>query len=204
MYGNLTPVLMTNTAMKSARAHIGCLFLMVVVALVAGSPEITWAADIGWPEAVSRLAEQRSKAETCVAVLKGHGNTARIERGSLDYATVKGDFDAVIAGLITVLAEGGAPQTLPSLETEMQQGASGLSEFCKAVAALLPSASGQKGIVGDIVKATVGPTIKMLSDAVSTLYQDHREDNALTRQTIETQLEATKWPDFADVPAVRE
>jgi hypothetical protein len=103
-----------------------------------------------------------------------------------------------------VLAEGGAPQTLPSLETEMQQGASGLGEFCKAVAALLPSASGQKGIVGDIVKATVEPTIKMLSDAVSTLYKDHREDNALTRRTIQTQLEAAKWPDFADVQAGRE
>jgi hypothetical protein len=129
---------------------------------------------------------------------------AQIERGRLDYTTAKGNFDAVIAGLITVLAEGGAPQTLPSLETELQQGASGLSEFCRTVAALLPNASGQKGIVGDIVRATVGPTITMLSAAVAALYQDHRKDNALTRGTIQTQLEAAKWSDFAKVQAVRE
>jgi hypothetical protein len=175
-----------------------------MVALVPASSEITRAANIGWPEAVSRLAEQRSKAETCVAVLKEHGDTAQIERGRLDYTTAKGNFDAVIAGLITVLAEGGAPQTLPNLQTELQEGASGLSGFCKTVAALLPNASGQKGIVGDIVRATVGPTITMLSAAVSTLYQDHRKDNALTRGTIRTQLEAVKWPDFANVGAVRE
>jgi hypothetical protein len=188
--------------MKSGSPHIGCLLLMV--ALVAGSSGMTWAADIGWPEAVSRLAEQRSKGETCVAVLKGHGSATQIERGRLDYATIKGNFDAVIAGLITVLAEGEAPPTLPSLETELQQGTSGLSEFCKTVAALLPNAAGQKGIIGDIVKAAVEPTIKMLSGAVSTLYHDHIKDNALTRGTIQTQLEAAKWPDFAYVKAVRE
>ena len=152
--------------MNCANPYIGRLLLTFMLAALSGG--ISRAADIGWPEAVSRLAEQRSKAETCVAVLKGHGDTAQIERGRPDYTMAKGNFDAVIAGLITVLAEGGAPQTLPSLQTELQQGASGLSEFCKTVAALLPNASGQKGIVGDIVRATVGPTITMLSGCAIT------------------------------------
>ena len=40
------------------------------------------AADIGWPEAVGRLAGERSKAETCAALLKGYGDQRQISRGN--------------------------------------------------------------------------------------------------------------------------
>src|SRR5215472_17407808 len=113
--------------MKCAKPHIGRLLLTFMLA--AGSVGISRAADIGWPEAVSRLAEPRSNAETCAGALKGYGDQAQIARGRLAYAAVKANFDAVIAGLITALAEGGSPQSLPSPETELQQGASGLKEF---------------------------------------------------------------------------
>jgi hypothetical protein len=41
----------------------------------------------------------------------------------------------------------------------------------------------------------------MLSDGVSTLYNNHRADDALTRATIKTQLEAARWPAFSEVKA---
>ena len=47
-----------------------------------------------------------------------------------------------------------------------------------------------------MVNAAVEPVIKALSEAVAALYNNHRKDDALTRQTIQTQLEAAKWPDF--------
>jgi hypothetical protein len=38
-------------------------------------------------------------------------------------------------------------------------------------------------------------------DAVATLYSDRRTDNEQTRKTIQTQLEAARWPDFDQVKA---
>jgi hypothetical protein len=43
--------------------------------------------------------------------------------------------------------------------------------------------------------------VKMLSDGVSALYTNHRNDDALTRRTIQTQLESARWPAFSEVKA---
>lgn len=161
------------------------------------------ASEIGWPEAVSRLAGERSRAEVCVALLKGHGEAQQISRGHLAYATAKADSDAVIAGLITALGESSTPESLSSLESRLERSASGLTQLCTMVAALVPDESGQKGVVAEIVKAALEPLVGVLSAGVTALYNNHRKDKALTRQTIQTQLEAAKWPDFADVKAAR-
>jgi hypothetical protein len=160
--------------------------------------------EIGWPEAVAQLAGERAKAaEVCVGLLKGHGNPQQIARGQLAYGTAKGNFDAVIAGLITALGEGGTPESLPSLEAKLKTGASGLADLCHGVADLVPRDSGQKGIVADLAKSAIDPVIKALSDGVAALYNNHRTDKALTRQTIQTQLEAAKWPGFGEVKAAQ-
>jgi hypothetical protein len=65
----------------------------------------------------------------------------------------------------------------------------------------VPAAPGQKGVIADIAKAAIEQLVKPLSEAIATLYKHHREDEALTRLTIQTQLEAAKWPDFASVKA---
>src|SRR5258708_454293 len=70
--------------------------------------------DIGWPDAVGRLAGARSKAETCAAVLKRYGDEQQKSQGQLAYGEAKANFDAVIAELITALTEGGSPKRLPS------------------------------------------------------------------------------------------
>ena len=38
-----------------------------------------------------------------------------------------------------------------------------------------------------------------LLDAIKSIWFRVRDDNALMRKTIETQLSATRWPDFATV-----
>jgi hypothetical protein len=45
----------------------------------------------------------------------------------------------------------------------------------------------------------IEPLLKMLSDGVSALYNNHRTDDALTRRTMQTQLEAARWPTFSEV-----
>jgi hypothetical protein len=180
----------------SVRWGAGCFVTLAVLVAGAAGGE---AADIGWPEAVGRLAGQRSNAELCVAVLKGHGNADQLLRGRLAYGVAKADFDEVIAGLITALDEGATPDSLPTLEAKLEHGASGLGAFCKAVDGLLPPASEQKNVLVDMVKAAVEPVVKSLSEAVATLYANYRHDKAATRLAIRTQLEAAKWPNFDEV-----
>ena len=111
--------------------------------------------------------------------------------------------DAVIAGLITALSAGQAPVSLSSLQTKLSSGVSGLVEFCRTVSNLLPNTAGQKDVVTDIAKVAIEPLLKMLSDGVSALYNNHRTDDALTRRTIQTQLEAARWPAFSEVKAAQ-
>jgi hypothetical protein len=137
------------------------------------------------------------------ASLQGHGDQRQIARGQLAYGEAKANFDGVIAGLITALTEGEAPKSLPSLEADLEHGATSLANFCKMVNDLLPSTSGGKDLVADIARAAVEPLIKALSEGVATIYNNYRKDQALTRETIKTQLEATKWPNFAEVKAAK-
>ena len=183
--------------MKSNRPAV-FLALFVLTSSAASQP-----ATISWPEAVAQLTGERAKAETCVALMKKYGDDAQIARGQLTYTTAKADADAVIAGLITTLSVGQAPVSLPSLQGKLSSGVSGLVEFCRTVSNLLPNTGGQKNVVTDIAKVAIGPLLKMLSDGVSALYNNHRTDDALTRRTIQTQLEAARWPTFSEVKAAQ-
>ena len=183
--------------MKSNRPAV-FLALFVLTSSAASQP-----ATISWPEAVAQLTGERAKAETCVALMKKYGDDAQIARGQLTYTTAKADSDAVIAGLITTLSAGQAPVSLSSLQTKLSSGVSGLVEFCRTVSNLLPNTGGQKNVVTDIAKVAIEPLLKMLSDGVSALYNNHRTDDALTRRTIQTQLEAARWPTFSEVKAAQ-
>jgi hypothetical protein len=156
-------------------------------------------AEITWPDAVAQLAGERSKAETCIALMKRHGSDAQIAHAQLTYTDAKADSDAVIAGLITVLSSSQTPASLPSLQAKLTRSITGLGEFCGTVANLLPNTAGQKNVLTDIAKVAIGPLLKMLSDGVSALYNNHRAHDALTRGTIKTQLEAARWPAFSEV-----
>ena len=137
--------------------------------------------------------------------MKKYGNKEQVGRGELSYTNAKADADAVIAGLVTALSAGQEPASLSSLQATLNSGVSRLAEFCNTVGALVPSTAGQKGGVAGILTAIVQSPgaieqlLKMLSAGVSTLYTNSRTDDALTRATIKTQLEAARWPTFSEV-----
>jgi hypothetical protein len=79
-----------------------------------------------WPDAVAQLTGARTRAETCVALVKKYGDAAHIDRGQLIYTNAKADADAVIAGLITALSTGKEPDSLSSLQTRLNGSVSGL------------------------------------------------------------------------------
>ena len=179
----------------------GALPALLALLVMSGSA-ISQPASISWADAVAQLAGERARAETCVALMKKYGKDAQIARAQLAYTNSKADSDAVIAGLITTLSAGQAPVSLSSLQTRLSSGISGLHEFCGTVSNLLPSTSGEKNVLTEILtKIGIEQLLKMLSDGVSALYNNHRTDDALTRRTIQTQLEAARWPAFSEVKA---
>jgi hypothetical protein len=175
------------------------LFLLFALTRSAFSQPAT----ISWPDAVAKISGERAKAETCVALMKKYGDDAQRARGQLTYASAKDDFEAVISGLITALSAGQTPASLSSLQAKLSSGVSGPLQFCGTVSSLIPaSPAGQKDrdVTLDIAKLIpFEQLLKMLSDGVSALYNNHRSDDALTRKTIQTQLEAARWPAFSEV-----
>jgi hypothetical protein len=177
------------------------LVLLVLTGSAIGQP-----AAISWPDAVGKIAGERAKAETCVALMKKYGDAAQKAHGQITYTNAKADFDTVIAGLITVLVAGQTPASLSSLHDKLSSGVSGLVEFCGTVSSLLPTTAGQteKNVMVDIGKMIPFEQLfKMLSEGVSALYTNHRSDDALTRRTIQTQLESARWPAFSEVKAAQ-
>jgi hypothetical protein len=88
---------------------------------------------IRWPEAVAALAAERTRAETCVRLLKRYaaGNAGALSRGELTYADAKADMDAVVRGLIVVLAQGGTPAGLSDLEARLTRGFQARATLCQ-------------------------------------------------------------------------
>jgi hypothetical protein len=168
-----------------------------VLAFLVGSGLAQAQQPIGWQEAVARLAGERTKAEACVRLLKQYGDKAAVSQGELTYADAKGDVDGVIAGLIVALAKEKEPESLPDLETRLQQGVKGREAVCDQATALMPQTNGEKDFVTDLVSGAIGPVI----DALKEIYLKHREQDLLTRTTIQNQLEATKWPAFDTIAA---
>src|SRR5262245_20677054 len=89
------------------------LALLGLTGPVTGQP-----AAISWPDAVAEIAGERVKAEMCVALMKKYGDDGQKARGEITYTNAKAEFDAVIAGLITVLSAGRTPASLSSLQAK--------------------------------------------------------------------------------------
>jgi hypothetical protein len=153
------------------------------------------AQEINWQEAVARLASERTLAETCVALLKQYGDPASQARGSITYGEAKAEYDGVIAGLVVALTRKGQPESLPNLQARLQRGFDEREAFCRSVEPLIPKGSGEKGPIADIVTGAVKPLI----NALVAIWSRTRDDDALMRKTIQTQLEATSWPSFDKV-----
>jgi hypothetical protein len=179
--------------------------LAALIALLAqvGSA-LSRSATMTWPDAVAQLTAERTKAETCVALFKRYGNDAQLAGSETMYTQARADSEAVIAGLTTVLSMARELESLTSLQTRLRRSASGLQEFCDSVSKVIPKTDGQKGVLADLAKVLPqAALLKMLSDGVSALYTNHRDDDALTRATIKTQLEAARWPAFSEVKAAQ-
>ena len=169
--------------------------LPTLLAALLLAPSAAFGEDIDWPEAIARLTYERTLGTECARLAKQHGDAAQISQAQTGYAKAKAEFDAVIAGLMVVLDQKDDPGELDNLNVRLQRGVYSRIAFCKDVKPLVPSTEGNKGLLDDIVKETVGRVF----DAIAALWSYRREDDALKRATIKTQLEAASWPAFGDL-----
>ena len=63
---------------------------------------------------------------------------------------------------------------------------------------LVEKTPGGKNVMLDLVSKTIGPVIEALKD----LYLNYRSEQMLMIKTIQTQLEAAKWPDYSKIKAM--
>jgi hypothetical protein len=156
--------------------------------------------EINWQDAVAILAEERTRAETAAALLKKYGDPATIDRLSIRYNSAKATYDGVIGALIVALAQKKDPESLEDLQGRLREGFADRQTFSNDVSRLLPPTMHQKGDpVADMIEAAVKGLVGPVLDAIKSIWFRVRDDNALMRKTIETQLNATHWPDFASV-----
>jgi hypothetical protein len=176
--------------MQKAMPTLGLVALLLVPAVVRAQP-------MRWPEAIAALAAERTRAETCVRLLKRHAgnNSAVLSRGELAYTDAKAEMDAVIRGLTIVLAERGTPPQLPDLEARLSCGVEAREAFCRQVMTLVPEDPGTR----DLLVPLLGAVLPPLLEAARALYTGQTAQDRLLRQTIQTQLEATTWTPFADL-----
>jgi hypothetical protein len=170
----------------------GLVFALVLTLSAAAAAQPT----VGWPETIDRLQEQRSQAESCVALLKDSGDAAAIRKSRIVYGAAKAASDGVIAGFTIGLVERYKPERLPPLQANLERAGKGLKEVCDAGVAAGSAAGGSKGIVEDLAKGAVEPVVALLKDAASALWARRVEEDKLETETIKGQLEAAKWSDF--------
>jgi hypothetical protein len=156
-------------------------------------------ATLGWPEVIALLTKARTQETTCVEVLKSGGDKAALASARLTYGMAEGEMDGVIAGLTTALVEGGDPDRLPTVRTSLETSGKGLKEICDAaVKTITPNT---KGVWEEVAKGAVEPLFKAISDGVGALWTRHVDKDKLELETKKSQLEAAKWPGFADIAA---
>jgi hypothetical protein len=171
---------------------------MILASIVAASLCSAQAA-LGWPEVIALLTKAKTQATTCVQVLKSNGDKASVTRAQLTYGMAEGEMDGIIARLTTALVQGGDPNSLPTARTSLENAGQGLKQICDAaVKTVTPNTN---GVWEEIAKGAVEPLFKTISDGVSVLWTHHVEKDKLELETKKSQLEAAKWPAFADIHA---
>jgi len=161
-------------------------------------------APLGWPEVIAALTTERSNAETCVGLLKSRGDVATLDKAKTTYGAARADMDGVIAGLETVLGEGGKPDSLQNIRPSLETSAQSLKQICQAaVATAQPNTRGLwDGIAKGVAEGAVEPVVNKISEGVTAIWTHYVvEPDKLKLETRKSKLEAAKWPEFEKIAA---
>ena len=152
-----------------------------------------------WPATIALMTEEQSQAKTCVGLLKSGGDAAAVNQGRVAYELARAASDVVVAGFTTLLLEHGAPESAPSIQSNLERAAAGLKEVCGAAVKVAADAANTRGVWDQVIIASIAPVADALKRVVGVIYtkQEALERNKL--EMIKAQLSSAKWPAFDDI-----
>jgi hypothetical protein len=184
-------------------------FLVITsgAALFLFPPQTTASQEVGYRDAVDQLAQEKTLAESCASILKTFADDdpmARIQ-GQRLYARAKADVDGLIALLVVDLAEDRSPADVPELRQRLETVPRQRQTLCEHVdaavgAKLRAQGEGARNFWVDMLTAGIGDAVGSLIEAGVDIWQEYRRADEVRRQTIASQIEATRWRDYAEVP----
>jgi hypothetical protein len=152
-------------------------------------------------EAMSRLAGEKTVAESHGSVLKTHVTepSAQIQ-GQRLYDEARARFDALIQQLLLDLTSANEPKDSAELRRTLEAATERRAAFCRFVDDQVPREEGSKDLlgIGDALKAGAAVVTKLIEAAVD-IWKEFRRGNELKRETIRNQVEATRWRPFAEL-----
>ena len=183
-----------------------------LLALVAGAalwlPAPGPAQEIGWRQAVDRLARERTLAEGCASILKTFADEAPMARvqGQRLYARARADMDGLVALLIVDLTGERSPAESPELRQRLEAVLGQRRTLCRHVDAVVGAALRDQDAhallverLGEGASATKDTAIGLAVE----LWQAYRHADQDLRRTIISAIGATRWRDYAEVPQAR-
>jgi hypothetical protein len=185
------------------RQAAGLLVSGAGAALLLGMPAAAGGAS-AWRPAVERLAQERTLAEACVALLESfaeHGPLQRVQAQRI-YARARADVDGLIALLNADLAGDRSPAAVPELAYRLKSVPKQRQALCRHIDAAVGGAVRDRtepsGAAESLAEGIVGNAIP-LSDAAVRIWSAYRRAGDSERARIIAAIEGTRWRDYAEV-----
>jgi hypothetical protein len=179
-----------------------------LMAMLLLAPLLGAAEEIGYREAVDRLAQERTLAESCASILKTFADDdpmARIQ-GQRLYARAKADVDGLIAMLVVDLANDRSPAEIPELSQRLAAVPAQRRIFCEHVDAAVgadvraQAEDTRDGLLAALLAEGIGDAVGGTIEAGVEIWKEYRRADEVRRQTIASQIEAQRWLPYAEVP----
>lgn len=160
------------------------------------------AAPLTAADALATLAESRTEAETCVAVIKARGDAADRAAAELDYMAARAASAGLLEGLAAAAAQCRKGDALPDMAARLHKLTANRDRLCDRARTLIPPKDGSKGwwlIAAEIVGSTIAG--KLLEAAYDAIFEkvsgDKTEQEAC--KNLQSRLAGRAWPAFADI-----
>lgn len=178
-----------------------CLTVIAAGAIVLVAPPAAAPAS-GWRAALDRLAEEKTLAESCAAILKSSAvdhPMARVQ-GERLYGRAEADANGLIAMLAVDLGDSRSPADVPELRHRLETVPRQRQALCRQVrAALSEREPTPRGLVALLDRGSDAAPGSLLGAALE-LWQAYRRGDAARRRAIAAALGAGRWLPYAEVP----
>jgi hypothetical protein len=164
------------------------------------------AGEADWPEAVDRLAREKTLAESCAAILKTFADGAPMARvqGERLYARARADVDGLVRLFIADLASERPLAESPELRHRLEAVVAQRRALCRhvdaAVGATLRAQPGRAG-VADLLAQGSSDSKSFMIDAAVQIWNAYRQADQAGRAAIVARIEAVRWLPYGEIPA---